>query len=92
MSCVVNSAAVHAAAAAAMQHNPYAASNQNVANHVMGASAAVPDVHKRDKDAIYGWVNQLIIFYVFYIHIWKNIISARVHFWPNPRANVNKRE
>ena len=25
-----------------------------VSNHVMGS---VPDVHKRDKDAIYGWVN-----------------------------------
>jgi len=50
-----SSAAVHAAAAAAM-HNPYAATNHsaNVANHVMGASAGVPDVHKRDKDAIYG--------------------------------------
>jgi hypothetical protein len=49
-----SSAAVHAAAAAAM-HNPYANNHTgNVTNHVMGSSAGVPDVHKRDKDAIYG--------------------------------------
>lgn len=41
-------AAAAAAAAAASNHvSP-------VANHVMGATGAVPDVHKRDKDAIYG--------------------------------------
>lgn len=55
--------AVHhnmAAAAAAAMHNPYAAAAVNnhvtsssVTNHVMG-SGQVPDVHKRDKDAIYG--------------------------------------
>jgi hypothetical protein len=38
-------------------HNPYA--NHNPAagggqNHVMSSSTGVPDVHKRDKDAIYG--------------------------------------
>ena len=41
----------------AAMHNPYA--NHNPAagaqNHVMGGSSTgVPDVHKRDKDAIYG--------------------------------------
>merc|ERR1719367_2229309 len=49
-------------AAAAAAHNPYAAAqaaaNHNpsasVQNHVMGSSPGVPDVHKRDKDAIYG--------------------------------------
>ena len=38
-------------------HNPYANHNPTAAsvqNHVMGASSGVPDVHKRDKDAIYG--------------------------------------
>merc|ERR1712012_1101598 len=49
-------------AAAAAAHNPYAAaqaaannhvSSSSVANHVMG-TGQVPDVHKRDKDAIYG--------------------------------------
>lgn len=43
-------AAAAAAAAAANHVSP-------VANHVMGAAAtasSVPDVHKRDKDAIYG--------------------------------------
>jgi homeobox protein homothorax len=57
-------AAHHAAAAqhmnhssVAAMHNPYA--NHNPAagaqNHVMGGSSTgVPDVHKRDKDAIYG--------------------------------------
>jgi hypothetical protein len=48
-------------AAAAAAHNPYAAaaqaannhvSSSSVANHVMGGQ--MPDVHKRDKDAIYG--------------------------------------
>merc|ERR1712038_1309374 len=48
-------------AAAAAAHNPYAAaaqaannhvSSSSVANHVMGCQ--MPDVHKRDKDAIYG--------------------------------------
>merc|ERR1719266_2885954 len=59
-------AAHHAAAAQHMQnhspsvaamHNPYANHNPTAAsvqNHVMGASTGVPDVHKRDKDAIYG--------------------------------------
>lgn len=43
-----HAAAAAAAAAAAGNHvSP-------VANHVMGATGAVPDVHKRDKDAIYG--------------------------------------
>merc|ERR1711981_604184 len=50
-----------AAAAAAQAHNPYAAaaqaannhvSSSSVGNHVMGGQ--MPDVHKRDKDAIYG--------------------------------------
>ena len=49
----------HAAVAAAM-HNPYVAAAASAAgnnhtgsgNHVM--SGQVPDVHKRDKDAIYG--------------------------------------
>jgi len=50
------------AAAAAAMHNPYAAvaaaaaANNHVAaggNHAMGGGQ-VPDVHKRDKDAIYG--------------------------------------
>merc|ERR1712088_468378 len=49
-------------AAAAAAHNPYAAaqaaannhaSSSSVANHVMG-TGQMPDVHKRDKDAIYG--------------------------------------
>ena len=38
-------------------HNPYANHNPTAAsvqNHVMGAASGVPDVHKRDKDAIYG--------------------------------------
>merc|ERR1719232_1535241 len=57
-------AAHHAAAAqhmnhpssVAAMHNPYANHNPaaSVQNHVMGASTGVPDVHKRDKDAIYG--------------------------------------
>ena len=40
----------------AAMHNPYANHNPaaSVQNHVMGASTGVPDVHKRDKDAIYG--------------------------------------
>ena len=41
----------------AAMHNPYANHNPTAAsvqNHVMGASTGVPDVHKRDKDAIYG--------------------------------------
>merc|ERR1719232_2546385 len=57
-------AAHHAAAAqhmnhspsVAAMHNPYANHNPSasVQNHVMGSSPGVPDVHKRDKDAIYG--------------------------------------
>merc|ERR1711963_1392114 len=57
-------AAHHAAAAqhmnhspsVAAMHNPYANHNPtaSVQNHVMGTSPGVPDVHKRDKDAIYG--------------------------------------
>lgn len=45
----------HTSSVAAM-HNPYANHNPaaSVQNHVMGASTGVPDVHKRDKDAIYG--------------------------------------
>jgi len=45
----------HSSSVAAM-HNPYANHNPaaSVPNHVMGASTGVPDVHKRDKDAIYG--------------------------------------
>merc|ERR1719174_3002978 len=45
----------HSSSVAAM-HNPYANHNPtaSVQNHVMGASPGVPDVHKRDKDAIYG--------------------------------------
>jgi len=45
----------HSSSVAAM-HNPYANHNPaaSVQNHVMGASTGVPDVHKRDKDAIYG--------------------------------------
>lgn len=51
---------VNHAAAAAMHPNPYAAAaaaaannhSSSVGNHVMGGQ--VPDVHKRDKDAIYG--------------------------------------
>jgi homeobox protein homothorax len=50
-------------AAAAAAHNPYAAaaqaannhvSSSSVANHVMGGQMPDVDVHKRDKDAIYG--------------------------------------
>merc|ERR1711899_555262 len=49
-----------AASALSQAHNPYAAaqaannhvSSSSVGNHVMGGQ--VPDVHKRDKDAIYG--------------------------------------
>ncbi|XP_071746720.1 homeobox protein homothorax isoform X2 [Lepeophtheirus salmonis] len=60
-----HSAAAAAAAASQMNHvmhNPYAAASNNHSggggggggpgNHVMGGQ--VPDVHKRDKDAIYG--------------------------------------
>merc|ERR1719367_2516197 len=53
-------AAHHAAAAQHMNHSAaaQAAANHNpsasVQNHVMGSSPGVPDVHKRDKDAIYG--------------------------------------
>lgn len=45
----------HSSSVAAM-HNPYANHNpaSSVQNHVMGAQTGVPDVHKRDKDAIYG--------------------------------------
>merc|ERR1719322_590696 len=45
----------HSPSVAAM-HNPYANHNPSasVQNHVMGSSPGVPDVHKRDKDAIYG--------------------------------------
>jgi len=49
-----------AAAAAAAMHNPYvaaaasAAGTNHTGNHVMSGSGQVPDVHKRDKDAIYG--------------------------------------
>merc|ERR1711963_381756 len=45
----------HSSSVAAM-HNPYANHNPSasVQNHVMGSSPGVPDVHKRDKDAIYG--------------------------------------
>lgn len=55
-----------AAAAAAQQHSqsPYhslgnhVSAQQVAANHMSSASASssVPDVHKRDKDAIYGYV------------------------------------
>lgn len=40
----------------AAMHNPYANHNPtaSVQNPVMGVSSGVPDVHKRDKDAIYG--------------------------------------
>ena len=40
----------------AAMHNPYANHNPaaSAQNHVMGSSSGVPDVHKRDKDAIYG--------------------------------------
>ena len=49
-----------AASALSQAHNPYAAaqaannhvSSSSVGNHVMGGQ--MPDVHKRDKDAIYG--------------------------------------
>merc|ERR1712141_993110 len=55
--------AQHAAAAASQMshmHNPYvaaaasAAGTNHTGNHVMSGSGQVPDVHKRDKDAIYG--------------------------------------
>ena len=39
-----------------MNHNMHGNTNyhgNHVSNHVMG-SGSVPDVHKRDKDAIYG--------------------------------------
>jgi len=45
----------HTSSVAAMHANPY--NHQpasSVQNHVMGAPSGVPDVHKRDKDAIYG--------------------------------------
>ena len=54
--------AQHAAAAASQMshmHNPYVAStasaagNNHTGNHMAG-TGQVPDVHKRDKDAIYG--------------------------------------
>lgn len=48
-------------AAAAAAHNPYAAVAAQAANNHVAASVAnhamggqVPDVHKRDKDSIYG--------------------------------------
>ena len=56
-------AAMHhsaAAAAAAAGHSPYHGLGNHVSqvgtNHMAAATAAssVPDVHKRDKDAIYG--------------------------------------
>ena len=46
-------------------HNPYANHNPaaSVPSHVMsGAQTGVPDVHKRDKDAIYGWVTEPVIY------------------------------
>jgi len=47
-----------AAAAAAHSHSPYHSVGNHVSqvgtNHMSAASASVPDVHKRDKDAIYG--------------------------------------
>jgi hypothetical protein len=59
--------AAAAAAAAAQQHSqsPYHSLGNHVsaqqvgANHMTStaASSSVPDVHKRDKDAIYGYVN-----------------------------------
>lgn len=57
--------AAAAAAAAAQQHSqsPYHSlgnhAQQVGANHMTStaASSSVPDVHKRDKDAIYGYVN-----------------------------------
>jgi hypothetical protein len=42
--------------------------NHVMSNHVMGS---VPDVHKRDKDAIYGYVfhhNFYFTFYCYYNH------------------------
>lgn len=59
-----NAAAAAHMAAGAAANNPYAAVAAAV-NH-MGVTAAgspggagqVPDVHKRDKDAIYGWVRK----------------------------------
>ncbi len=53
-------AASHMNHAAAAMHNPYvaaaasAASNSQAGNHVTGMPTGQPDVHKRDKDAIYG--------------------------------------
>jgi hypothetical protein len=66
----VHHAAAHmsAVAAAAMHNNPYAAAAAAANNHSAAAAAAAaggnhvmgsgqgPDVHKRDKDAIYGLV------------------------------------
>ena len=71
-------AAMHhsaAAAAAAAGHSPYhGLTNAHVSqvgtNHMAASQAAttsVPDVHKRDKDAIYGYVDTVAteIFHVF---------------------------
>ena len=64
-------AAMHhsaAAAAAAHSHSPYHSVGNHVsqvgANHMAAAAAAasVPDVHKRDKDAIYGSV--IVFFFI----------------------------
>ena len=64
--------AAAAAAAAAQSHSPYHSIGNHVsqvgANHMAAAAAAaanVPDVHKRDKDAIYGSVFFLIYLVAF---------------------------
>lgn len=69
-------AAMHhsaAAAAAAAGHSPYhGLTNAHVSqvgtNHMAASQAAttsVPDVHKRDKDAIYGFVTTTSLFIYF---------------------------
>lgn len=52
---VHHNSAVHAAAQAAIHHNPYGVQGGTVASNVMGATPGQPDGgQKRDKDAIYG--------------------------------------
>lgn len=75
----------HAAAVAAAMH-PYHAASVAAANHVSPAALtanhvmgpAVPDVHKRDKDAIYGYV--LYIFNLFNADGLRTVENINLYF------------
>lgn len=86
--------AAAAAAAAAQQHSqsPY----HNLGNHAQqvganhmtssAASSSVPDVHKRDKDAIYGYVH--FVFPATPFHVYLIFFSPVKEMQTRPLRNV----